>query len=152
MFEGSEFTFFMDHKPLTHSLFRVSPPWSAHQQRHLSYLAEFTSSVVQVPRTENIVADALSRPSPISSHFPSVLVSPISLSQLSLSPPPSDIPVISGLDISLLPLLQITCPFVSEMCSSPTFSVVSVPLGAKMSLCDSFTGSLQPLVPLQLRR
>ena len=35
---------------------------------------------------------------------------------------------------------------------SPTLSMVSVPLGAKMLLCDSSTGSLRPLVPLQLRR
>ena len=62
MLEGREFTIFTDHKPLTHALFRSSPPWSAHQQRHLSYLAEFTSSIVHVPGKENVVADALSRP------------------------------------------------------------------------------------------
>ena len=38
MLEGREFTIFKDHKPLTLALFRVSPPWSAYQQRHLSYL------------------------------------------------------------------------------------------------------------------
>ena len=68
MLEGREFTIFTDHKPLTHALFRTSPPWSAHQQRHLAYLAEFTSSVVHIPGKENVVADALSRPvSPVSS-------------------------------------------------------------------------------------
>ena len=41
----------------------VSPPWSAHQQRHLSYLAEFTSSIIHVPGPENVVTDAHSRPS-----------------------------------------------------------------------------------------
>ena len=49
MLEGRDFTIFTDHKPLTHALFRVSPPWSTRQQRHLSYLAEFTSSVVHMP-------------------------------------------------------------------------------------------------------
>ena len=60
MLEGREFTIFKNHKPLTHALFRVSPPWSAYQQRHLSYLAEFTSSIVHVPGPENVVADTLS--------------------------------------------------------------------------------------------
>ena len=59
--EGRDFTIFTDHKPLTHALFRVSPPWSACQQCHLSYLAEFTSSMVHVPGPENVVADTLSR-------------------------------------------------------------------------------------------
>ena len=61
--KGREFTIFTDHKPLTHALFKVALPWSARQQRHLSYLAKFKSSVVHVLRPENLVADALSRPS-----------------------------------------------------------------------------------------
>ena len=111
MFEAREFTIFTDHKPLTHALFRVSPPWSACQQCHLSYLAEFTSSIVHVPGPENIVADALSIPSLSAS----ALVSPNSPPQLFLSPPSSDVPVISGFTISLLPLLQITCPSISDL-------------------------------------
>ena len=64
MLEGREFTIFTDHKPLTHALFRTSPPWSARQQRQLAYLAEFTSTIVHVPGKENVVPDALSRPDP----------------------------------------------------------------------------------------
>ena len=45
-------------------LFRSSPPWLARQQRHLSYLAEFTRSIVYVPGKENVVPDALPRPDP----------------------------------------------------------------------------------------
>ena len=56
MFKSREFTFFTDHKHLTHDLFRVSPPWSARQQLHLSYLAEFTSTLVNLPGPESIVA------------------------------------------------------------------------------------------------
>ena len=61
------------------------------QQCHLSYLVELTSSGVYVSGPENIVADALSRPSSISSPSASALVFLLSPSQLSLafSLPPS---------------------------------------------------------------
>ena len=103
-------------------MFRVSPPWSARQQCHLSYLAEFTSSIVHVPGPENVVAGALSRPSSVLSPSASTLVSPSRVSLVkdpgvtplkeflpgsapsllspALSPSSSDAPVISGFDIS----------------------------------------------------
>ena len=65
LLEGRSFTLFTDHKPLTFALFRVSPPWSARQQHHLSYLSKFTSDLVHLPRPQNMVADALSRPSSV---------------------------------------------------------------------------------------
>ena len=65
LLEGCSFTLFADHKPLTFALFRVSPPWSARQQHHLSYLSKFTSDLVHLPRPQNMVADALSRPSSV---------------------------------------------------------------------------------------
>ena len=58
------FTLFTDHKPLTHCLLRVSPPWCAQQQRQLSFLSEFTSNLIHLPGSQNLVADALSQPSP----------------------------------------------------------------------------------------
>ena len=36
LLEGRDFILFTDHKCLTHAIFRTTPPWSAHQQRHLS--------------------------------------------------------------------------------------------------------------------
>ena len=124
MLEGGEFTIFTDHKPLTHALFRVSPPWSTSQQRHLSYLAEFTSSSVHLPGLENVVADALSQPSSIPSMSRVAFVQDPGLtpfkeflpgsapSLLSSAPAPSpsssDAPVILGFDISLLLPLQLT--------------------------------------------
>ncbi len=41
---------------------RLSPPWSARQQRQMAYLAEFTSDFCHTPGVSNVVADALSRP------------------------------------------------------------------------------------------
>jgi cleavage and polyadenylation specificity factor subunit 1 len=62
MLEGSIFTLFTDHKPLTFALHKVSEPWSARQSRHLSYVAEFTTDIQHVPGVDNVVADTLSRP------------------------------------------------------------------------------------------
>ena len=62
LLEGRPFTIFTDHKPLASAVHRVSPPASARQQRHLSFLSEFTSDVVYLPGLSNAAADALSRP------------------------------------------------------------------------------------------
>ena len=51
-----------DHKPLTFALHRQSDAWSACQQQHLSYVAEYTSDIRHVAGKENVVADCLSRP------------------------------------------------------------------------------------------
>ena len=75
LLEGWKFTLFTDHKPPTFALFRVSPPWSARQQRHLSYLSEFTSDLVHLPSLQNVVADALSHPSSAASASTVVQVS-----------------------------------------------------------------------------
>ena len=138
MLEGREFTIFTDHNPLAHVLFRVSPSWSARQLCHLSYLAEFNSSIVHVPGLENVVANTLSQPSSVLVLSASVLVSPPrfdmvqvpgltpfgkSLSRSApflLSPTPS-------FWILYLSPLQLTGLFVAKMCSSPTLSVVFFP-------------------------
>jgi hypothetical protein len=39
MLEGREFIVFTDHMPLLAALNRVSPPWTARQQRHLSFIS-----------------------------------------------------------------------------------------------------------------
>ncbi len=62
--EGREFAVFTDHKPLTSALKRVSEPWTARQQRHLAYIAEYTSDLRHIAGVDNVVADTLSRPPP----------------------------------------------------------------------------------------
>jgi hypothetical protein len=64
LLEGRQFRLLTDHKPLVTALSRLSPPWSARQQRQLAYLSEFTSDIRHTPGHANVVADALSRPSP----------------------------------------------------------------------------------------
>ena len=63
--EGRPFQLHTNHKPLVTALHRISPPWTARQQRHLAYIAEFTAGLRHVPGISNAVADALSRPDPV---------------------------------------------------------------------------------------
>ena len=60
--EGRDFYILTDHKPLTFALHRLSDAWSARQQRHMAYIAEFTSDLRHIAGKENVVADAISRP------------------------------------------------------------------------------------------
>ena len=100
LLEGREFTLLMDHKPLTHALFRSSLPWSDWQQCHLAYISEFTSDIVHILGAENAVADTLFRP--YSPDSISVLVPP---PQPSLSTVNLDLSAL-GFDFSSLPALQ----------------------------------------------
>ena len=59
-------------------------------------------------------------------------------------------PALSTYDFYRFSTLQQTCPSVSTMCSSPSLSLVSIPLGASSLLYDVSFGSLRPLVPLEL--
>ena len=45
LLERKKLVWFTDHKSLSHALFRTFPPWSAMQQRHLSFLSEFNCDV-----------------------------------------------------------------------------------------------------------
>ena len=94
-----EFLLFTDHKPLTFALFRTSPPWSAMQQRRLSFLSEFNCEIYHLPGSENVVADALSRPEPntVPQHLPSTTPT-----TLYLLPPPA----VPGVSLSKMVLLQ----------------------------------------------
>ena len=137
---------FTDHKPLTHALFRSSPPWSARQQRHLAYISEFTSDIVHIPASENAVADALSRPfSPPSASAPSL-------------PPQSVLHAVNlessapGFNFSTLPALQYACPSVQAMLSNRPLSVVSIPFLKTLVFCNVSSGSPHPLVPEILRK
>ncbi len=60
--EARVFHILTDHKPLIYALHWVSELWSARQQRHLFYLAEFTADIPRVAGKDNVVMDVLSRP------------------------------------------------------------------------------------------
>ena len=140
MLEGRDFTLFTDHKPLTFALFRVSPPWSARQQRHLSYLSEFTSGLVHLPGLQKVVADALSRPSPAASASTVGVVQVPGLNPfrniLPGAAPPCQFHPVSALqplsstlsvDFSVLSSLQLPCPETTALLSRFSLSSVTSP-------------------------
>ena len=157
MLEGRSFTLFTDHKPLTFAISRTSPPWSARQQRHLSYISEFTSNIVHIPGAENCVADALSRPTGSTSLPPQFKTAwtqtPSNSSGCvkTVSPAPGLTPV-SGFSFDELASLQSSCSSVQSMLSSSSLQIISVPYGTIEVKCDVSTGVPRPLVPFSLRR
>jgi hypothetical protein len=81
--EGRFFTLFTDHKPLVIS--KAGTPFSSRQQRHLSFLSEFTTTFSHLPGPKNVVADALSRPSSSPLQCAAISTAPITLFPLPLS-------------------------------------------------------------------
>jgi len=134
LLEGRVFHVLTDHKPLTFALHRQSDAWSARQQRHLAYVAEFTSDVRHVPGKENVVADALSRPAAV--------VAP--------SSSPSSQAVVQ--DWPALARAQSSCVETQELAGSTSLQVEYVQVAGASVLCDVSTGVLRPLVPVEQRR
>ena len=125
--EGRPLRVLTDHKPLTFALHRVSDAWSARQQRQLSFIAEYTSDIKHVPGVENVVADALSRPT--------CAVLPSQEGKV---------------DLARLAEAQSTCKETQQWRERPGTQQVTV--GEHVLLCDGSTGALRPVVPGPWRR
>jgi transposase InsO family protein len=134
LLEGRQFAVFTDHKPLTYALHKSGEPWTARQARHLSYVAEFTGDIRHLPGSQNVVADALSRP-----------------------PPPEADRVCSApataavLDMAALAAQQRTCPSV-EVAKASSLDLQLIRFGEVRVLCDVHAQQPRPFVPLQFRR
>ena len=137
LLEGRPFQLFTDHKPLPAALKRVSQPWSARQQRQLSYLSEFNMEFVHLPGKQNVVADAMSRPPTSSSMPPLSTVCTTSLAD--------------GVDFRRMAVLQTSCPEVARLASSPALRVEKTTFSGFSLLCDISTGLPRPLVPSSMR-
>ena len=134
LLEARQFQLWTDHKPLCSAVNRVYPPWSARQQRHLCYIAEFTSDLRYLTGSENTVADALSRPP--SSAIP--LLSVVSPS--------------SVVDFNILAENQKTCTSIQDLFASSALKLKRVSMNGVEVLCDLSTGAPRPLVPQFCRR
>ena len=106
-------------------------PWSAMQQPCLSYISEFDCRITHLPGSENVVADALSRPKP------EVSRSSCSTSTFKSSP--------SHVVSTVAAVLQYSCPKVQSLCCSSALTVVSVPFSGSKLWCDTSTGILTTL-------
>jgi cleavage and polyadenylation specificity factor subunit 1 len=128
MLEGQSFFISTDHKPLTFALHRSSDAWSARQQRHLAYIAEYTSDIRHVPGRDNKVADALSRPAAMVA--------------------PGD----EKINFAQLAQQQEVCPDVHQLRASLTLQIQHVKVGERELICDTSTSAMRPLVPTNMRR
>jgi transposase InsO family protein len=137
--EGRPFQLHTDHKPLLTALHRVSPPWTARQQRHLAYIAEFTADLRHVPGVNNAVADALSRPDPVPQPPPTTWVQSVAHTG---QPAPS---------AAALAEAQAACPDVAAMQQSSSLNITSQLVDGVQLFGDVSTGTFRPLVPRALR-
>ncbi len=151
LLEGRSFHIETDHKPLTFALHRASEPWSARQQRQLSYLAEFTSDIRHVPGSQNLVADTLSRP-------PAGNVKEPSGSSPGMGPPQQLVaPMVchspeARVDLEDMARGQQACPDTSATLRSSSLQCLQVRMGTQMLWCDVSRGPPRSLVPLPFRK
>lgn len=130
--EGRPFAVYTDHKPLTFAFAKMSDPWSARQQRHLTAISEYTTDVRHIAGKENVVADALSRVNIHAVHTPS-----------------------TGLDFTEMAQAQATDPeFPHYRTAITKLQLQDIPFGpgGTSLLCDVSTGTPRPLVPTTFRR
>ena len=62
LIDGHSVTLFLDHKPVVNAFHSKSIAKSDRQQRQLSFISEYVSSVEYIRGDNNVVADCLSRP------------------------------------------------------------------------------------------
>ena len=129
MLEGRIFTVYTDHKPLVHAMLKETEPWSARQQRHLSFISEFTTDIQHIPGKDNVVADCLSRS----------VINNVTL----------------GIDYTAMAASQVNNEDVQAYRTAITsIKIVTVPVypdGPEL-VCDISTGSPRPVVHLNSRR
>ena len=177
--EGRQFTLYTDHKPLVAALGRLTPPWSARQQRQLAYIAEFTSDVRHIPGANNHVADALSRPPAASPHRSTPMAAikapsgsaaiPVvgdlsagaspSPSSSASSPSSSSTPSLSCAALTIrvpsaeeLATAQSQCAEVAAMKGLTSLQIATVPIGKLEVFGDISTGTFRPLTPVAMRK
>ena len=107
---------------------KLSDPWTAKQQRHLSFISEFTTDIKHLSAKVNVVADCLSR----------------SINKISL-----------GIDYTAMAQAQHAS---QELQAYPTaitslqLANMSLHPSGPVLLCGISTGTPRPIVPTEFRR
>ena len=134
--EGKHTTVFTDHKPLIFA-FRKQTSSSPRQARQLSLLSEYIDDIVHLSGKDNVVADCLSRDTPVNA--PEV---PSNSTVASIQLDAFDLPEISRLQ---------TPDFCADMTSKYSSGVQTINIGSLPVLCD--TGVIpRPILPQTCRR
>lgn len=127
-----EFCIYTDHKPLT-TAFRQRPERaSPTQQRHLSFISEYTTDIRHVPGEENKVADMLSRVEAITNNK-------------------------EPIDFEVMAKQQRTDPELTAFLTTPptntslALKALQSPLSTTPMYCDISTTAIRPFVPKNFR-
>ncbi|BHF62211.1 hypothetical protein SprV_0200519200 [Sparganum proliferum] len=126
--EGRDFSVHTDHKPLTYALKAKPDRYSPREVRHLDYISQFTADIRYVRGSDNVVADALSRP-----HINTLT---------------------SDFDLAKLADLQTADESIADLRASTTLQLRDAPLPASPGtiLCDWSTGTPRSVVPPPYRK
>ncbi len=159
---------------------RVLPPWSNQQQRHLSFLVEFSSALRHASGSSNVEAYALSHqpttPGSVSAAAAAVKIKPPAIANAEadlhannlstkLLPPadlcsadehsssftPAQPAAFVALDFAAISAAQHSCPNVATMGQSPSLRITSKVYGGAQLHGDISTGTFRPLVPAAFR-
>nr|VZI40227.1 unnamed protein product [Spirometra erinaceieuropaei] len=128
LLECRDFSVHTDHKTLNYVLKAKPDRYSPREVRHLDYISQFTADVRYVRGSDNVVADALSRPdiNTPAYHF----------------------------DLAKVADLQSGDKTIEDLRSTNTLQLRDAPLPASPGtiLCDRSTGTPRPFVPLSSRK
>ena len=163
MLEGQNFRIYTDHKPLTAALGRAADPWTARQTRQLSYVAEYTTDIRHISGASNIVADMLSRPP---GHAAAKAAQPPSADPGAVAcqggktessaqgwiTAVADHAPLTEVNYAAMAVAQIGCPAVAKARQSPALSIERIKVQGAELYCDTSTGTVRPLVPVQFQR
>ncbi|HBK82804.1 MAG TPA: hypothetical protein DDZ41_04280, partial [Flavobacterium sp.] len=132
--EGKTFKVLTDHKPLTTAI-ESKTDRSPRQTRHLEYIAQFTTEILYIKGSENVVADAFSRTEDVNSI------------------------VIKGLDLVKLAESQSTDQELTRLLNKPNKSSAKCTLEFikfaedNVSLwCETATPNIRPYLPQSFRK
>ena len=137
LLEGRVFHVVTDHKPLTFAMLKMADAWSARQQRQLSFISEYTTDIRHIAGCENVVADALSRPSAAITSGQVAVVAPGTSGQL---------------DFDAIARDQECCEGVQQMLQSTCLQPEKVEVSGVQLWCDTSAGRIRPLVPSTQRK